>query len=249
MKRKMIFAFIFLAAGLYAQAPQFEVATLKLLPPGERNRALTADGVQVHYPSVNLLNLLREAYRLRSREQVDGPAWMVTQMYSIEAKLPAGASKDQIPEMLQALLADRLKLSVHHDSRPMQTNVLLVSKKGPKMHQVEEEDEILDLDFPNPLVHLTGKGSMAKLIDQFNHGVGGKDSWVDMTGLKGFYQIKLDYALDGPVDSPLFQSDDVRDVPKLPEALEQQLGLRTELRKEPTEIVVVDHVERNPVEN
>ena len=239
----------FLAAGLYAQSPQFEVATMKLLPPGEPNRPRTADGAQVHYPSVNLLNLVREAYRVRSREQIEGPAWMVTQMYAIEAKLPADASKDQIPEMLQSLLADRLKLSVHHDSRPLPTNELLVSKKGPKMHAADEEDEMLDLDFPYPRVHLNGRGSIAKLIDQFNHGVGGKDPWVDMTGLKGSFQITLDYVVDGPADPPLFQRDDVRDVPKLPEALEQQLGLRTELRKEPADIVVVDRVERVPVAN
>jgi uncharacterized protein (TIGR03435 family) len=170
-------------------------------------------------------------------------------MYAIQAKLPTGASKDQMPEMLQALLADRLQLTIHHQTRPLPTNVLLVSKKGPKMHQVEEEDEILDLVLATPLVHLTGRGSISKLIDQFNHGLGGMDPWVDMTGLKGFFQIKLDYALDGPADSPLFQRDDVRDVPKLPEALEQQLGLRAEVRKEPTDIVVVDRVERTPVEN
>jgi len=240
---------VLLVAALQAQTPQFEVATMKPMPAGTPNRGWTEDGAQVHYPGTNLLNLVREAYRLRSREQVDGPAWMATQIYAIEAKLPAGSAKDQIPDMLQALLEDQLKLKVHHDTRPLPTNVLLVSKKGPKMHQVAEEDEILDLVFPNPLVHLTGNGSIAKLIDQFNHGVGGKESWVDMTGLKGSFRIKLDYALDGPADSPLFQSDDVRDMPKLPEALEQQLGLRTELRKEPADIVVVDRVERVPAGN
>ncbi len=240
---------VFLVAALHAQTPQFEVATMKLMPPATPNRGWTEDRAQVHYPGMNLLNLVRDAYRLRSREQIEGPAWTSTQIYAIEAKLPPDSSKDQIPEMLQALLAHQVKLTVHHDTRLLSTNVLLVSKKGPKMRQVAGEDEILDLVFPYPLVHLTGRGSIAKLIEQFNHGVGGRDSWVDMTGLKGSFQIKLDYALEGPADSPLFQRDDVRDVPKLPEALEQQLGLRTELRKEPTDIVVVEHVERVPVGN
>jgi uncharacterized protein (TIGR03435 family) len=118
-----------LAAMLYAQSPQFEVASVKVLPAGEPNRARTADKALLHYPSVSLLSLLREAYRLKRPEQVDGPAWMQTQLYAVEAKLPSDASKNQIPEMLQTILAQRFKLSVHHEMRPMPTNVLLPGKK------------------------------------------------------------------------------------------------------------------------
>jgi uncharacterized protein (TIGR03435 family) len=101
--------YIFLAAGLCAQGPQFEVATMKALPPGEPGRARTADDALLRYPSTSLLFLLREAYCLKRPEQIDGPAWMRRQMYDIEAKLTANASKDQIPEMLQALLAEQLE--------------------------------------------------------------------------------------------------------------------------------------------
>jgi uncharacterized protein (TIGR03435 family) len=240
-------ACIFLAAGLYAQAPQFEVASMKLVPPGEPARQKTADGAQLHYPSTSLLFLLREAYRLRSAVQVDGPAWMRTQLYNIAAKLPPNATEDQIPEMLQALLADRLKLSVHHEKRPLPTNVLLVARKGPKMRQVMEQDEILELKLDVPLVHLSGRGSIQKLIEQLNHGLGGTNPWVDQTSLNGFFEIKLEF--DMSPDLPRAQQEDVLSAPRLPQALEQQLGLRVEVRKEPADIVVVDRVEKVPVEN
>jgi len=243
--RKVVY--IFLAAGLYAQAPEFEVASMKIVPPGEPALQRTADGALLRYPSTSLLFLLREAYRLKSAKQVDGPAWMRTQLYNIQAKLPQNSSQDQIPDMLKALLADRLKLSVHHETRPLPTNVLLIGKKGPKMRQVKEEDENLELRLEVPLVRLSGRGSIQKLIEQLNHALGGPDPWVNMTGLSGFFEIKLEF--DMSPESQLVQRDDVVGVLKLPQALEQQLGLRVEVRKAPTDIVVVDRVERIPVAN
>jgi uncharacterized protein (TIGR03435 family) len=244
-------ACIFVAAGLHvtlhAQTPQFEVASMKALPHGEPNRQRSADGAQLRYPSASLLSLLREAYRLKSAQQVDGPDWMRTQMYAIQAKLPANSSPDQIPEMLQALLAERLKLFVHHESRPLPNNLLLVGRKGPKMRPAAEKDENLDLKLDVPLVRLTGRGSIAQLIDQLNHGLGGSDPWVDLTGLSGFFEIKLEY--DMSRDSAAAQPDDALSLPKLPAALEQQLGLRVEVRKAPTDIVVVDRVEKIPLVN
>ena len=238
---------LLLAAGLYGQAPHFEVASMKALPPGEPGRQRSADGAQVHYPSTSLLFLLREAYRLKSREQVEGQDWMRAQMYDIEAKLPANALKDQIPEMLQALLAERLKLSVHHETRLLPANILLVAKKGPKMRRVTEPDNDLELKLEPPVVRLSGKGSIPQLIDQLDHGLGGPDPWVDTTGLNGFFEIKLEY--DMSRDSAPAQADDALGLPKLPAALEQQLGLRVEVRKAPTDIVVVDRAEKIPVEN
>jgi uncharacterized protein (TIGR03435 family) len=240
---------IMLAGALFAQAQQFEVASMKVVPPGEPARQRVADDALLHYPSVSLLFLLREAFRLQTPEQVDGPGWMRSQLYDIEAKLPTNASKGQIPEMLQALLADRLKLSVHHEMRPLPTDVLLVSRKGPKMRQVMEKDEDLDLKLDVPVVQLNGRTSIEKLVDQFNHGLGGRDRWVDMTGLSGVFEIKLRFSLDVRADSPLAQKEDFPGEPKLPEALEQQLGLRVELRRAPTDVVVVDHVERTPIDN
>ena len=238
-----------LAAGLLAQAPRFEVASVRLVPPGEPARAQTADGALLRYPSTSLLVLLRQAYRLRSPEQLEGPAWMRSQLYQIEAKLPANSSRDQIPEMLQALLAERLQLSVHHETRLMPANVLLAGRKGSKLHQVPEEDEQLELKLDMPLVHLSGRGSIAKLTDQFNHALGGRDPWIDMTDLGGSFAIKLDYVLDLPANSPLAQRDDVVGMPTLAQALEQQLGLRVEMRKMPADIVVIDRVNRIPAEN
>lgn len=234
-----------LMAAWQTEPLEFEVASMKALSGGPFLQR-TADDAQIHYPSVSLLNLIREAYHLNRPEQVDGPAWMRIQAYDIEAKLPPNASKRHIPEMLQALLVERLKLSVHHEMRMLPTNVLLAGKKV-KLHPAAAQDDMLDFTLDGPLVHISGRGSIQKLIDQLNHGIG-RDPWVDETGLRGVYEIKLDFALDLPSTSPLTQREDFQSTPQIAQALEQQLGLHLEWRKAPADIIVVDHVEKVPAE-
>src|SRR3984957_4868994 len=98
-----------------AHAPAFEVASVKpaadpervpmicLVPcsPGER---LTVEGTRVDIRYMSLSRLILTAYRLKPY-QLSGPDWMKTQRFDILAKIPEGGSKDQVPEMLQSLLA------------------------------------------------------------------------------------------------------------------------------------------------
>ncbi len=68
---------------------------------------------------------------------------------------------------------------------------------------------------------------------------------IDMTGLKGFYNLTLDW-----VPEPKGGSETEAPAgPRLPEALQDQLGLKLEHRKAPVEVLVVDRVEKVPVEN
>lgn len=58
------------------------------------------------------------------------PNWMTSQ---ILAKMPDGASKDQISEMLQTLLAERFRLSLHRESKEHSVYALVVGKYGWKL--------------------------------------------------------------------------------------------------------------------
>jgi uncharacterized protein (TIGR03435 family) len=64
----------------------------------------------------------------------------------------------------------------------------------------------------------------------------------DMTGLKGFYDLKLDWTENTAAGEP-------QQFPELAIAVQEQLGLRLESRKEPIEIVIVEHIEKVPTEN
>ena len=59
--------------------------------------------------------------------------------------MPDGASQDQIPEMLQALLAERFKLSIHRDKKELPVYALVVGKDGPKLQAGKGEN----IEIPN----------------------------------------------------------------------------------------------------
>jgi uncharacterized protein (TIGR03435 family) len=72
------------------------------------------------------------AYNVRA-DQIMAPMWINTTRFDIEAKLPEGATVEQVPPMLQALLADRFKMTVHRESREQSVYALVVGKDGLKM--------------------------------------------------------------------------------------------------------------------
>src|SRR5580658_9156473 len=119
---------LLLASGaLFAQTAAFEVASIRiartpepgpffsLIPatPGER---MSVDGSRVDIRFFSLYTLIVKAYGLKQYE-LSGPEWMVSQRFDIAAKIPDGVSKGRVPEMLQALLAERFKLSVRRESK------------------------------------------------------------------------------------------------------------------------------------
>ena len=87
----------------------FEVVSIKPAQPesgGKMRVAMNADAGMLRYINVSLKDCIRVAYRVKDF-QVEGPDWLNSARFDIVAKLPADASKDQIPDMLQDLLAER----------------------------------------------------------------------------------------------------------------------------------------------
>jgi uncharacterized protein (TIGR03435 family) len=80
---------------------------------------------------------------------------------------------------------------------------------------------------------------------------------VDKTGLTGKYDFTLEYSqagLPGPMGrglaAPPPGDADVSDpAPDLFTALEKQLGLKLEKSKTPLDVIVVDHMDKQPTEN
>jgi uncharacterized protein (TIGR03435 family) len=131
-----------LAALCFAQtpaAPSFEVASVKPSPPPTGNNILRragGDPGMVNYQNASLRMMITRAYAVKNF-QVTGPDWIDSQGYDVTAKLPAGDSTDQIPAMLQNLLAERFKLTVHRESKELPVYALIVDKGGPKMKEVD----------------------------------------------------------------------------------------------------------------
>jgi uncharacterized protein (TIGR03435 family) len=101
---------------------------------------------RVDLARINLRALLLLAFRAKGYELV-GPDWLAETRVTVQATLPAGATRQQIPEMLQRLLAERFHLMVHREPREMDVYELSVGPGGHKMREVEPADE-LDKKFP-----------------------------------------------------------------------------------------------------
>ena len=69
---------------------------------------------------------------------------------------------------------------------------------------------------------------------------------LDMTGLKGYYEVKLDWAPRRPAGTP---ATDPAPGDSIFVAVQKQLGLKLEARKGPIEMLVVDHANQTPAEN
>jgi len=138
---------LFATTAMFAQTgPSFEVASIKKAEPlsidlvrsGKMKIGVVIDAAQVRISSMSISDLLRVAYKIKSF-QLSGPDWMGQERWDIVAKMPAGASRDQVPEMLQALLADRFKLTLHHSTTEQAVYALVVTKSG-KLKESEPED-------------------------------------------------------------------------------------------------------------
>jgi uncharacterized protein (TIGR03435 family) len=135
-----------LAPALFGQTA-FEVATIKpaqlpaaaQMAAGKAHIGMNVDGARVDIGAMSMADLIRIAYRVKAY-QVSGPAWITTERFDIMAKIPEGGSKDKVPEMLQALLAERFGLKFHRESQEHSVYALVVGKGGPKLKEAPPEE-------------------------------------------------------------------------------------------------------------
>jgi uncharacterized protein (TIGR03435 family) len=117
-------------------APQFEVASIR--PTAEATNPMSAavglriTGTQMRISGLSLRDYVGMAYSL-DPPQVIAPEWTTQERFDIAANLPAGSTREQIPQMLQALLADRFQLKVHTETREFPIYALAVGKDGLKI--------------------------------------------------------------------------------------------------------------------
>jgi uncharacterized protein (TIGR03435 family) len=130
-----------------AAPPSFDVVSIRSadLPTPETMRSgqfrtgTTISGGTADFQFVTLADLLPYAYRVKSF-QVIGPSSLRESRWNIRAKLADGASQDQVPEMVQAMLVDRFKLAIHHEKRELPVYELVVLKGGPKLEPADAPD-------------------------------------------------------------------------------------------------------------
>ena len=250
----------------------FDIATIRENAPSDSYTMMVSSPLhssKFSNTSITAKNLITVAYGLNYYQISGGPDWLDRARFNVQAKSDATVdeamsklTKEQASlekqHMLQTLLADRFKLKVHQETKDLPAFALVIAKSGLKMQVAKGEkpgpDELKAFgDNPVPPLYQQGDGrrgyqyfahgaSMALITDmlagQFNTTV------VDKTGLTATYDFTLQY--NGTV-SP-HEMEGVETWPPLTTAIQDQLGLKLEPIKAPTQILIIDHIER-PTEN
>ena len=239
--------------------PAFEVASVKPSPPLPRDLAgglaqLGSSGVRINpvradFIRVSLTDLTARAYRVRSF-QISGPDWMNTAHFDIFAKLPDGASTDSVPEMLQALLADRFKLTMQRSEKEFSVYVLGVGKGGSKLAPKPADYEPNANRVAMPMTIESYAKLLAYALDR---------PVLNQTQMEGEYMVPMEF-ISGVQKRALAQYVARRGMPDITDAVSapsysevlgavQAMALSLEPRKLPLTLLVIDHLERTPTEN
>jgi uncharacterized protein (TIGR03435 family) len=222
-----------------------------------RNRSmeggvLRAGRYEIRYAT--MLDLIKTAYGVDPDRVFGGPSWLETDRYDVIAKAPINTPPETVKLMLQALLANRFKLVVHKDTKPIQGFVLTVGKGKPKLKPADGSGEPgcqpqpgqpPGPDFVPPRVMSCHGLSM----EAFAPALRGLDfeyvtgPVLDSTGLKGSWDFDIKWTPRGLLT--LAGADGIT----IFDALDKQLGLKLEPGKVPMPVIVVDSVNQKPTAN
>jgi len=236
------------AAWSQPATPAFDVAAVKV-----NNTPMPNDMHEIDKIATSPTSLTMTKIRLKSAikwawsvtgYQVSGPAWLDTERYDIFAKTAGPVGEDQLRLMLRALLADRFKLAFHSETKVLQAYELVVAKGGTKFKESEGDGDASFEPGRGPGMNVAAKRMS---LTEFAELASGplQAPVLNKTGLKGRYDFALNL-------TPYMTSDrmGLEDLPGfLSQALQEQLGLKLETRKDPLETMVIEHVERIPAEN
>jgi uncharacterized protein (TIGR03435 family) len=275
--------------GLFGQSahPAFEVATIKRnasaqdAATGRRGVAYKPGG-RIIATNAPLRLLIQFAYAahdspyqghsnpLGASQVIGGPAWIDSAGYDIEGKPESNTDQKHAWLMLQTLLADRFRLTLHRETRELPVYNLTAKKSGLKLSPAKD---ITCLSFlpgttPQPMPGTSDCGyaplflsstelriegrklHMADLVRDLARALG--QPVIDKTGFTGEFDIDLNYTDEDVMKSPGSAAPDDAGANRLPAgpnlsivfAATDQLGLKLQPAKGPVEVLVVDHAER-----
>src|SRR5215469_14267008 len=180
-----------------APPPAFDITDVHASPrvtnPYMRGGVLRGSRYEVR--TASLVDLIAAAYSVDTAKVQGGPSWLDTDRFDIVAQAPANTPPETVKLMLQTLLADRFKLKVHRDTKPMPVFVLSTGKFKPKLKESEGSGPDGCQGVPqNPQpgtipynVVACHNRSAEQIAEDLRNMAGGylTDPVVDQTGLKG----------------------------------------------------------------
>jgi len=244
-----------IAFAQQAERPSFEVASIKRGDPTERRRGIGNRGNQFQVLNSPLKDMIGFAYNIENDQIFGGPKWIDSDLYTIDARpsasmplLPPEDPRNLLKLMLQSLMEERFKLSIHRETRVGAIYELVVAKGGPKLKPTAGPDANGRVGmFGRPGYWTATNQGIGVLVGTLARQIGRPVS--DRSGLADKYDFTLTYTpeLAQPVSGdhrPEALPPVDPNVPSIFTALEEQLGLRLESARGPVEVLVVDNAEK-----
>lgn len=229
-----------------AADPGFEVATVKPADPNDHSQGFQLRGRHIFIENESVTNLICFAYSIQQSQLINASSWLENVSWDIDGvpDVEGYPNMQQYRHMVEKLLTGRFALRMHHEKRELSVYALTVAKGGVKLTQ--------------------SKSTPDAPIDQTGHGDKGQQSWrftnntmgdfamgmqflvgkpiVDQTNLPGRFDFMLRWTPDE------LRTPDPDAPPGLFTAIQEQLGLKLDPTRAPTDVLVIDHAER-PSEN
>jgi uncharacterized protein (TIGR03435 family) len=240
--------------------PSFEVASVKPNKSGVPAMSIeTPPGGRFIATNVALALLIRNAYGLQESQLAGVPAWAASERFDIVAKAEQDIPRtNERPNpyqlMLQSLLEERFNLKAHTETRDVPGYALVVARSDRKFGpRLKVHDGDCDRPSPSALApasstlncgtrtnttptggKTTGRGLRMEAFARNLAAFTGRYV-VDRTGLPGLYDFEIEFTPD--------PSPDTRG-PSIFTAVQEQLGLKLDSVRVPTEVLVIDSIER-----
>jgi uncharacterized protein (TIGR03435 family) len=222
-----------------ANSPLYKMVSVKPNKSGIPWETITIKPNQLIVKNETLYALIRAAYKVEGDQISGAPDWLSSEHYDIRATVdtsptfgaPVGSEQEN-EHMLQALLSDRFKLAVHHETKQIPVYELVLAEDGPNLRESTpayggSDARVIQVESGR----ITGRevpiATLAKILsEQLGRPV------LDKTGLLNHYDVTLQLEANSELSGPAISA-----------ALQEQLGLKLESQQISREFLVIDHVE------
>jgi uncharacterized protein (TIGR03435 family) len=188
------------------------------------------------------------AYDLHERQVSGGPAWLSTDKFEIAIKpdTPGQPNVQQTKILFQKALVDRFQFKYHMEKKEL--SVYAITQPPNTKHKMAEAapgQNLPSLLFPRPGLLPARNATMKDFAEVLQTAVLDRPV-INQTTLQGRFDFTLDWTPDE------FQFTSFGPLPKLPDtgkpnifqAFQDQLGLKLESTKAPTDVIVIDKAEK-----
>jgi len=234
--------------------PSFDVATIKPNDSGATSmQGINVNGRNFTTRASSLEDLISFAYDVQAKQIIGAPDWINKDRYDIAAvPVEDGApNPKQLKIMIQKLLADRFKLTFHHDKRELAAYVLTVGSAGQKLAPTQSTNTLPGLGLirkPEGLMIMVHNGTILDFTAFLQTLILDRPV-VDQTALSGKFDFHFIFTPDDtefnghPPPLPA-KTDTTEAAPDIFQALLQQVGLKLTAEKTPVDVLAIDHVEK-----